>query len=68
MSNRKKEYSNFSAKFSAESDPEFSVQPKSGLLEPYGQEGTQFTVSFTPVEYGKIRKGNLIIETDDMYW
>ena len=35
---------------------------------PYGREGTNFIISFTPVEYGKIRKGKLIIQTDDMYW
>jgi hypothetical protein len=32
-----------------------------GDLEPYGREGTTFIISFTPVEYGKIRKGKLII-------
>ena len=40
----------------------------SGDLEPYGREGTNFIISFTPVEYGKIRKGKLVIQTEDMYW
>jgi hypothetical protein len=37
-------------------------------LAKYGSKGTQFFVSFTPVEYGKEKKGKLIIETADMYW
>lgn len=37
-------------------------------MEPYGREGTTFIVSFTPVEYGKIRKGKLVIQTEDLYW
>ena len=32
------------------------------------REGTQFIVSFTPVEYGKMKTGKLIIQTDEMYW
>jgi len=35
--------------------------PKSGDLEHYGREGTTFVISFTPIEYGKIRRGKLII-------
>lgn len=27
-----------------------------------------FNISFTPVEYGKIKVGKLIIQTDQMYW
>lgn len=42
--------------------------PKSGQLEPYGREGTTFIISFTPIEYGKARRGKLIIQTDEMYW
>lgn len=36
LSNRKKKNAAFSAKFSMESDSEFSVTPKSGILLPYG--------------------------------
>lgn len=68
LTNKTKNYSRFVAGFSAESDPEFSVIPKQGDLEPYGREGTIFIISFTPIEYGKIRKGKLIIQTEDMYW
>lgn len=42
--------------------------PKNGELEPKQREGTTFIISFTPIEYGKIRRGKLIIQTDDMYW
>jgi len=35
--------------------------PKSGELEPIGREGTTFIISFTPIEYGKLRKGKIII-------
>lgn len=42
--------------------------PKQGELEPLGREGKNFIVSFTPVEYGKAKKGKLIIETDELYW
>lgn len=61
LTNKTKNYSRFVAGFSPESDAEFSVIPKQGDLEPYGREGTIFIVSFTPIEYGKIRKGKLII-------
>ena len=27
-----------------------------------------FNISFTPVEYGKIKIGKLVIETSEMYW
>eukprot|EP01017_Pseudomicrothorax_dubius_P047657 TRINITY_DN8583_c0_g1_i5.p1 TRINITY_DN8583_c0_g1~~TRINITY_DN8583_c0_g1_i5.p1 ORF type:complete len:454 (+),score=135.08 TRINITY_DN8583_c0_g1_i5:255-1616(+) len=63
-----KVYADFVAGFTPESDSEFSVMPKTGLLEPYGKDGTTFTISFTPVEYGKVKKGVLIIQTDEMYW
>ena len=51
-----------------DSDSEFNILPKSGELEPLGREGKNFIVSFTPVEYGKPKKGKLIIETDELYW
>jgi hypothetical protein len=51
----------FTANFTAESDPEFTVYPKIGKLESYGRDGTNFIISFTPIEYGKIRHAKLII-------
>lgn len=30
----------FTARFTAESDAEFSITPKSGILEPFGTDGT----------------------------
>lgn len=68
LSNRYKSYSPFTAFFSPDSDPEFSVMPRTGELEPYGREGKNFIVSFTPVEYGKMKQGKLIIQTDEIYW
>jgi hypothetical protein len=35
--------------------------PQEGELEPAGREGKNFILSFTPVEYGKTKKGKLII-------
>lgn len=37
-------------------------------MAKYGSKGTNFFVSFTPVEYGKEKRGKLVIETADMYW
>jgi hypothetical protein len=40
-----------------------------GILEPYSSsEGTNFVVSFCPLAYGKLFKGKLIVETDQMQW
>ncbi|CAD8106047.1 unnamed protein product [Paramecium primaurelia] len=68
LTNKTKNYAKFNAGFTPDSDAEFSIIPKVGDLEPYGREGTTFVISFTPIEYGKIRKGKLIIQTDEMYW
>ncbi|CAD8117028.1 unnamed protein product [Paramecium sonneborni] len=68
LTNKTKGYAKFYAGFTPESDAEFSVIPKIGDLEPYGREGTTFVISFTPIEYGKIRKGKLVIQTEEMYW
>jgi len=68
LSNYAKQYAAFEAFFTPESDPFFGVQPAKGLLEPYGREGTQFVVSFTPVEYGAPKTGTLVIHTEDMQW
>jgi hypothetical protein len=58
----------FSAYFTHESSNEFSVTPKEGILDQSGREGTQFVVCYLPVEYGKMKMGKLIIETDEVQW
>ena len=68
LTNQKKQYASFTATFTPDSDPEFTVMPKAGKLERQGTDGTTFIISFTPIEYGKMRRGKLIIQTDEMYW
>ena len=58
----------FVAYFSHDSSTEFSVSPTEGILEQQGKKGTQFVVCYLPVEYGKIKVGKLIIETDEVMW
>jgi hypothetical protein len=61
LSNHLKTFADFNAFFTGDSATEFTVYPKSGQLEPYGKEGTNFIVSFTPTEYGKAKTGKLVI-------
>ena len=68
LANRFLGYSKFHAYFSSKSSPHFSVWPSSGVLAPYGTEGTQFVVTFAPADYGTIENANLIILTDDAQW
>jgi len=68
LNNRFLAYAQFQAYFSTDSAYTLSVSPTSGVLAPYGGEGTQFVVSFSPIEYGKPQKGRLVIETDEMMW
>ena len=58
----------FVAYFSHDSSSEFSVTPREGTLDQNGRDGTQFVVCYLPVEYGKIKIGKLIIETDEVQW
>ena len=58
----------FRAYFTSDSASEFTISPSTGVLKPYGSEGTNFIVSFLPRMYGKIYVGKLIIETEDMQW
>lgn len=58
----------FVAYFSHDSTSEFSVAPREGLLDQSGREGTTFLISYLPVEYGKVKIGKLIIETDEIQW
>lgn len=68
LTNHMKTYAEFQAHFTADSAVEFACHPKQGLLEPYGKEGTNFIVSFTPTEYGKQKIGRLVIQTEEMQW
>ena len=34
----------------------------------FSRDGTSFSLSFTPIEYGKEKHGKLIIYTDEMLW
>ena len=49
LTNNKKIFTRFNANFTSGSDPEFTIMPKFGELEPYGRDGTTFVISFTPV-------------------
>ena len=42
LNNRVKSHAKFKAYSSSDSNMEFSVSPKTGDLEPYGREGSQF--------------------------
>jgi hypothetical protein len=68
LCNHTRVYADFQAFFTHDSATEFSIYPKSGVLEPFGKEGTNFIVSFTPTEYGKNKIGKLIIQTEEMQW
>jgi len=61
-------YTPFKAYFTPDSALEFAVEPKSGLLEPYGSNGTQFVVSYTSTAYGRVDTGRLVILTEEMQW
>jgi hypothetical protein len=52
LSNRFLGFSTFQAYFTVKSSPHFSVSPTSGVLAPYGSDGTSFVVSFAPNLYG----------------
>lgn len=68
LSNRFLGYSTFQAYFSAKSSPHFAVSPSTGVLAPYGSDGTPFIVTFSPLEYGIREVATLIIATDDAQW
>lgn len=68
LSNHLRSVADFHAFFTADSANEFTVYPKQGQLEPYGKDGTNFIVSFTPTEYGKAKTGRLVIQTEEMQW
>jgi hypothetical protein len=68
LTNHRGAYADFNAFFTHDSATEFTVFPKTGTLEPYGKEGTNFIVSFTPTEYGKPKIGKLVIQTEEVQW
>ena len=68
LTNHMKQPADFTAHFTYDSATEFNVHPKQGVLEPYGKDGTNFIVSFTPLEYGKQKIGRLVIQTEEMQW
>lgn len=54
LSNRFLGFSTFEAYFNARSSAHFSVSPATGVLAPFGSDGTPFVVSFAPPEYGSV--------------
>jgi len=68
LTNHMRTHAEFNAFFTPDSAPEFVIHPKTGILEPYGKEGKNFVVSFTPTEYGKAKVGKLVIQTEEMQW
>eukprot|EP00826_Nyctotherus_ovalis_P038520 TRINITY_DN3612_c0_g1_i6.p1 TRINITY_DN3612_c0_g1~~TRINITY_DN3612_c0_g1_i6.p1 ORF type:complete len:1173 (+),score=401.21 TRINITY_DN3612_c0_g1_i6:253-3771(+) len=68
LTNHTRTHADFQAFFTHDSATEFSVYPKTGVLEPFGKDGTNFIVSFTPTEYGKHKIGKLLIQTEEMQW
>ena len=60
--------SSFKAYFKENSDSGFEVSPHNGYLYPINKDGTLFTVTFLPLEYGKTKKAKLVIETASDYF
>ncbi|XP_048577373.1 cilia- and flagella-associated protein 47-like isoform X2 [Nematostella vectensis] len=58
----------YEAYFVAGSDPEFSVYPPTGELQPYNSEGTLIKLGYRPTLYGKTHKAKLVVQTSDMQW
>jgi hypothetical protein len=56
LANRFLGFSKFHAYFSSKSSPHFTVSPSSGILAPFGSEGSPFTVTFAPADYGTIEQ------------
>jgi hypothetical protein len=68
LSNRFLGYSNFNAYFLPKSSPHFSVSPAQGVLAPYGSDGSEFVITFSPVTYGIREVAYLTIVTEDAQW
>jgi hypothetical protein len=46
---------------------EFAIEPREGVLEEFGSEGTAFTLCYRARDH-RVLKNRLVIETDDMLW
>lgn len=68
LCNQFREPANFHCEFTAASSSVFTAFPTTGILSSYGEEGTNFVISFTPVEYGKPLTGRLLITTEEIQW
>ena len=68
LSNRFLGYSSFQAYFTAKSSPHFSVTPSSGVLAPFGADGTPFVITYAPLVYASRELATLIVVTDDVQW
>jgi hypothetical protein len=64
LTNTNKHSCAFKAYLEDTSDIVFDVEPKRGILEPYGRAGTNFRITFKPVEVFIRYKGMVIIETE----
>lgn len=53
----------FTAGLVAASSPEFTIEPTQGQLETADDGGTQFTVCYSPIVYGKKCRGRVVINT-----
>ena len=52
----------YKAYFMAGSDSEFTVSPATGELLPVDTAGSLICISFTPLKYGKVHQGRLVIQ------
>uniref|UniRef100_K3X510 CFAP47-like immunoglobulin-like domain-containing protein n=1 Tax=Globisporangium ultimum (strain ATCC 200006 / CBS 805.95 / DAOM BR144) TaxID=431595 RepID=K3X510_GLOUD len=69
LRNQFRQSAHFVAEFSVGSSSAFIVYPTEGALPPYGSsDGAPFVVSFTPMGYGKMQSGQLVILTEEMQW
>ena len=59
---------NFKAYLTHTTSSEISITPSEGVLNPIGNSPAEFIISFKPVEYGKRKKGYIIIDTEDIQW
>lgn len=64
----KKNGSNFEARFAPESDFSFQVETPNGYLETVLNGGTRIEFSFYPRNFGKVKNGVLLVETDNFLW
>jgi hypothetical protein len=63
------DYSPFNAFFTTDSADTLNISPSNGVLPPAdSREATQFAVSFSPVNYGMLQRGRLIVQTEFMMW